>query len=154
MLCGDLNGKEMQKKEIYVMYTYGGFTSLYGRNWHNIVKQLCCGCCWLVAQSCLTLCDPMDCSPPGASVREIFQAGSLEWVAISYSRGSSWVRDHTCISCIFCICRWILHHCATWEVWEKSLYLWFGLLKYWVILRSSTFGKLRSWHLVPSLHGK
>ena len=50
------------------MYTYGGFTSLYGRNWHNIVKQLCCGCCWLVAQSCLTLCDPMDCSLPGLLV--------------------------------------------------------------------------------------
>ena len=56
------------KKEIYVMYTYGRFTSLYGRNWHNIVKQLCCGCCWLVAQSCLTLCDPMDCSSPGLLV--------------------------------------------------------------------------------------
>ena len=39
----------------------------------------------LVAQSCLTLCDPMDCSSPGSSVREIFQAMILEWVAISFS---------------------------------------------------------------------
>ena len=37
------------------MYTYDRFTSLYSRNSHNIVKQLCCGCFWLVAQSCLTL---------------------------------------------------------------------------------------------------
>ena len=42
-----------------------------------------------VAQSCLTLCSPMDCSPPGFSVHGIFQARILEWVAISYSRGFS-----------------------------------------------------------------
>ena len=39
-----------------------------------------------VTQSCLTLCDPMDCSPPGSSVHGIFQARILEWVAISFSR--------------------------------------------------------------------
>ena len=39
--------------------------------------------------SCLTLCDPMDCSPPGSSVHGILQARMLEWVAISFSRGSS-----------------------------------------------------------------
>jgi len=53
----------------------------------------------LVAQSCLTLCDPMDCSPPGPSVHEIFQARILEWVAISFSRGSSQLRDRTWVSC-------------------------------------------------------
>ena len=42
-----------------------------------------------VTQSCLTLCDPMDCSPLGSSVRGISQARILEWVAISSSRGSS-----------------------------------------------------------------
>ena len=46
-----------------------------------------------VAQSCLTLCDPMDCSPPGSSVHGILQARILEWVAISFSRGSSQPRD-------------------------------------------------------------
>ena len=46
-------------------------------------------------QSCLTLCDPMDCSLPGSSVQEIFQARILEWVAISSSRGSSQPRDQT-----------------------------------------------------------
>ena len=48
-----------------------------------------------VPQSCPTLCDPMDCSLPGFSVRGIFQARVLEWVAISFSRGSSWPRDRT-----------------------------------------------------------
>ena len=47
----------------------------------------------LVAQSCPTLCDPMDCSPPGSSVHEIFQARILEWVASSFSRESSQTRD-------------------------------------------------------------
>ena len=45
------------------------------------------------ARSCSTLCDPMDCSLPGSSVHGIFQARILEWVAISYSRGSCWPRD-------------------------------------------------------------
>ena len=54
----------------------------------------------LVAQSCPTLCDPMDCSPLGSSVHGILQARILEWVAISFSRGSSWPRDQTQASCI------------------------------------------------------
>ena len=45
-----------------------------------------------MAQSCLTLCDPVDCSLPGSSVHGILQARTLEWVAISFSRGSSWPR--------------------------------------------------------------
>ena len=53
-----------------------------------------------VAQSCLTLCDPMDCSLPGSSVCGIFQAIVLEWIAISFSRGSSRPRDQTRVSCI------------------------------------------------------
>ena len=44
-------------------------------------------------QSCLTLCNPMDCSPPGPSVNGILQASILEWVAMPSSRGSSWPRD-------------------------------------------------------------
>ena len=51
-----------------------------------------------VVQSCLTLCDPMDCSPPGSSVHGIFQVRVLEWVAISFSRGSSQLRDQTQVS--------------------------------------------------------
>ena len=52
------------------------------------------------AQSCPTLCDPMDGSPPGSSVHGILQARVLEWVTISFSRRSSWPRDRTSISCI------------------------------------------------------
>ena len=54
-----------------------------------------------VAQSCPSLCDPMKCSPPGSSVYGIIQARILEWVAISSSRGSTWPRDWTCVSCGF-----------------------------------------------------
>ena len=50
------------------------------------------------SQSCLTFCDPMDCSQPGSSVHGIFQARILEWVAISFSRGSSQPRDWTQVS--------------------------------------------------------
>ena len=53
-----------------------------------------------VAQSCPTLCDPMDCSLLGFSVHWIFQARVLEWVAISFSRRSSQLRDWTPVSCI------------------------------------------------------
>ena len=49
----------------------------------------------LVAQSCLTLCNPMDCSLPGSSVHVILQARIPEWVVIPFSRGSSRPRDQT-----------------------------------------------------------
>ena len=62
------------------------------------------------AQSCLTLCDPMDCSPPGSSVHGILQARILEWVAISFSRGSSHPRARTQVSYIPCIGRQVLYH--------------------------------------------
>ena len=57
-----------------------------------------------VTQSCPTLCDPMDCSLPGSSTppphHGILQARVLEWVAISFTRGSSRLRDRTQVSCI------------------------------------------------------
>ena len=58
------------------------------------------GTCVLLAQSCLTLCDPMDSSPQGSSVHGILQARILEWVAIPFSRGSSQPRDQPQVSCI------------------------------------------------------
>ena len=63
-----------------------------------------------ICSVCPTLCDPMDCSPPSSSVHGIFQASILEWVAISYSRGSFRLKDWASISCIlhweanFCHC--------------------------------------------------
>ena len=69
---------------------------------------------WVLhAQLCLTLCGPIDCSPSGFSLHGIFQARILEWVAISFSRGSSWPRDQTHTSCIG---RRILYHQAPWKV--------------------------------------
>ena len=62
--------------------------------------------------------DPMDhCSPPGSSVLGIFQARILEWVAIAFSRGSSWPRDRSYISCIG---RQILYSWASWDVHLES----------------------------------
>ena len=54
----------------------------------------------LVTQSCPTLCDPINCSPPGSSVFGILQARILEWFAICFSRGSFQPRDWTQVSCI------------------------------------------------------
>ena len=51
-----------------------------------------------VAQSCVTLCDPVDCSLPSSPIHGILQARILEWVAISFSRGSSLPRDRTRVS--------------------------------------------------------
>ena len=62
----------------------------------NHCRQLVCV---LVKQLCPNLCDPMDCSSPGSSVHGISQARILEWVSISFSRGSSQPRDQTHVSC-------------------------------------------------------
>ena len=58
-----------------------------------------CFCCCLVAQLYLTLCDTVDCSPPGSSGQRISQARILDWVAISFSRGTCQPRDRTYVSC-------------------------------------------------------
>ena len=54
----------------------------------------------LVTRYCPTLCDPMDCSPLDSYVHGVLQARIREWAAISFSRGSSWPRDQTWVSCI------------------------------------------------------
>ena len=63
-----------------------------------------------VSQSRLTLCNPMDCRPPGSSVHGILQARTLEWVAISSFKWSSQLRD--CKACLR-HCRWILYYWTT-----------------------------------------
>jgi len=79
-------------------------------------------CCAKSLQSCPTLCNSIHCSPPGSSVSGIFQARILEWVAISFSRGSSQPRDQTHISCVFCIRRWVLSYwiLSSWKAGELS----------------------------------
>ena len=68
-------------------------------SYHSQVKVI-------VAQSCPILCKPMVCSLPGSSVHGIFQARLLEWVAISFSRGTSRLRDRSLVSRI---CRQTLY---------------------------------------------
>ena len=76
------------------MCTHSQITLLYSRNDHNSAKQYESK----VAQSRPTLCNPMDCNLPGSSVHGIFQGRALEWVAISFSKGSSQPRDRTWVS--------------------------------------------------------
>ena len=59
------------------------------KGWYKNKCVCVCVCVSEVAQSCLTLCNPVDGSPPGSSVHGILQARVLEWAAISFSKGSS-----------------------------------------------------------------
>ena len=79
-------------------------------------------------QSCPTLCDTMDCNLPGSSIYGILQARLLEWVAMTFSRGSSQPRDQTWVSCGSCIGRQILFH---WTTREALLLLWATI--YWTL---------------------
>ena len=72
------------------MYAYDWFTSLASRQ-RNIINQLRTRAQSL--QLCLTLCDPMDYSPPGSTVRGILQTRTVEWVAVPSSRGFFLSRD-------------------------------------------------------------
>ena len=66
-------------------------------------------------QSCPTLCNPMDYSPPGSCVHGILQAKTVEWAATSYSRGSSCSRNQTCASCVSCTGRRFFTTSTTWD---------------------------------------
>ena len=78
-------------------------TSEKKRKKMNIVFHTVTFVCIVCAQLCLTLCNPMDFSPPGSFVCGILQARILEWLAIFFYRGSSRSRDRIHISCISCI---------------------------------------------------
>ena len=77
-------------------------SNLFSTSTFSVRARACvCVCvCVCVSQSCPTLCDPMDCSPPHSSIQGILQARILEWVAIPFSKGSSQPRDRTRVSCI------------------------------------------------------
>ena len=87
------------------LVNYGNFESHIHSNWESESE---------VAQSCLTLCDSMDCSLTGSSIHGIFQARILEWAAISFSRRSSQPRDWTWVSRIVDIC-FIIWATSNWE---------------------------------------
>ena len=112
---------------VYVLYIHlcfiqrtRFFSPLQSSNFKPHWKCVCISVLCSVALLCLTLCNTLDCSPPGSSVRGIFQPRILEWVAISSSRGSSQPRDPTWVSYVSCIGRWILYHWATWEAPEYA----------------------------------
>ena len=88
-------------------FTLGEFIQLFLR---FMSYSICLLCMCSLAQLCPTLCDPMDCSPPGSSVHGILQARILEWVALPFSRGFSQPRDQAHISCVSCIGRRVLDH--------------------------------------------
>ena len=91
-------------------------------SWSKTSYMVGCMRVFSVTQSCLILCNPMDCSLPDSSVLGIFQGRILEWVAISSSRESSWPRNQNHVSCII---RQILYHWATWEapMWLVRRYI-------------------------------
>ena len=74
-------------------------------------------------QLCLTLCDPVDCSPPGSSAHGILQSRILEWVAAPSSRGSSRLRDRTHVSVSPSLIGGFFTTSATWEApWVEISY--------------------------------
>ena len=122
----------MWHKHIMVFWFQNTVNPLQVRNWNSehvcplVFRGLNYNCirphavlCW-VAQLCLTLCDPMDCSPPGSSVHGILQARILEWVAMPSSRGSSQPRDRTQV------CGFAGRFFTVWDTRETQEY-WRGL---------------------------
>ena len=93
-------GFEMRRASLLFSGKYGLVTGEDVHLGSFLKKQM------LVAQSCLTLCNPMDYSLPGSSVLGILQARILEWVAMPSSRGSSQSSDWTCIFCGSCVAGW------------------------------------------------
>ena len=89
--------------------------SLYG---FYFSRNLICCYCYLVAKSCLTLCDPMDFSLPGSSGHGISKARKPEWVAMLSSRGSSRPTDWIWVSCTG---RWVLYHWTTREAQKPHI---------------------------------
>ena len=112
----------IQKSVPKCVWQFYSLTTQTGNNqdvlqWVNRWTVICpCGgmhacVCAKSLQSCPTLCNPMDCSLPGSSVHRILQAGILEWVAISYSKGPSKPRDRTWVCYVSCIGTWIHYLC-------------------------------------------
>ena len=99
---GDQSGREGSSQPISYDTALDGSPLLLSALWESLhsggsavhpstfqpCTRLSIFCCCLLIKSYLTLCDSMDCSLPGSSVHGIFQARTLEWVAISFSRGS------------------------------------------------------------------
>ena len=98
------------------LHTYNRIT-LLSPEWVTICPLIGSGSG--VTQLYLTPCEPIDCSLPGSSVHGIVQARVLEWVAISFSRGSSWPRDWTWVSRIVdrCFTIWATRKVSLYRSW-------------------------------------
>ena len=100
-------------------------SELWDRHIHKSLqtKRLCRIECYvrvyMCTLNCVQLWNTVDYSPPGSPVHRISQARIPEWVAISSSRGSSWPRDQTRVSCVSCIGRWIIYHWAPWVLMRQ-----------------------------------
>ena len=94
-------------------------------------------------QSCPTLCDPIEGSPPGSPIHGILQARILEWVSMSFSRGPSRFRTPTRISSISCMGRQILYH---WATSEASHHFMESLQAAWGCLH--TLGLSPGWNMM------
>ena len=105
--------------QFYICIAFRLFSAVGFYKILNIVPCMCV----LVAQLCLTLCDPTDYSPPGFFVHGILQASILEWIAVPFSRGSSRPRNRTPVSCIN---QQILYHLSCREVlkWKSLNGVW------------------------------
>ena len=80
------------------LFLFASISNISIMNTDYLINCVPATACAKSLQSCLTLCNPMDCSPPGSSVHGIFQARILEWGAAFSSRGSSQSRDPTHVS--------------------------------------------------------
>ena len=102
---GSLNKKRIYVKIKEISINYGLLLIIMYQCWFTLCNKGTTprlhGCAKLT-QLCSTLCDPMDSSPPSSSVHRN-QARILEWVAMASSRGSSWPKDWTCVTCTSCI---------------------------------------------------
>ena len=105
-------GRKTQEKcqELSFTYVFIFFYCYY------LIRRAVCERVQALRHVCLILLDSIDCSPPDSCVNGILLARILERVAIFSSRGSSWLRDQTHVSCVSCTGRWVLYHWVTWEV--------------------------------------
>ena len=110
-----------------------------------------CVCVCVHSQSCLTLCDFMNCSLPSSSVHGILQVRILEWVVMPSSRGSSQLRDRACVSYVSCIGRQILYHQCHWGLHVQDRVFLLLLLSHFSHVRLCATPQTAANQALPSL---
>ena len=149
-LCIPLNLPYLAGMHLFILSQSAGTAmslskpDLVGRSFILLCVCVCvcvCVCACVHVHLCLTLCNPMDCSPPSSSVYGIFQAIILEWVATPSSRGSSWPNDR-------------IHHLLHWQANSLSLRHLGSLcftMSTWISMITAELGRLgaldHSWEI-------